>query len=158
MVISKILSNSSLKPSKLKRHLNTHHTKSAMKSKEYFERKRHDLQAQQEALTLFTTQSQSTLKASFLVAGQVARSKKAFAIVELILLSVIDICREIIGKNTASKLELVPLSNNTITRQIVEMSNDIKCQLSKRMKSSPYYLIQLDESTDLTNLAYCLYL
>ena len=49
---AKILSNASLKPSKLKRHLNTHHAKSAMNSKEYFERKKHDLQAQQEEIKL----------------------------------------------------------------------------------------------------------
>jgi len=151
---AKILSNASLKPSKLKRHLDTHHPKSATKPKDYFERKRDDLQSQQRVLTSFTTQSQSALKASFLVAGRVARCKKAFTIAEeLILPSAIDMCREVIGGNAASKLELVPLSNNTITRRIIEMSNDIECQLLERIKSSPYYSIQLDESTDLTNIA-----
>ena len=33
---AKILLNASMKPSKVKRHLETHHAKSAMKSKEYF--------------------------------------------------------------------------------------------------------------------------
>jgi len=33
------------------------------------------------------------------------------------------------------------------------MSDDIECQLLERMKCSPYYSIQLYESTDLTNLA-----
>ena len=33
------------------------------------------------------------------------------------------------------------------------MSYDIKCQLLERIKSSPYYFIQLDESTDVSNAA-----
>ena len=33
------------------------------------------------------------------------------------------------------------------------MSDDIKCQLLERIKSSPYYSIQLDESTDVSNAA-----
>ena len=98
--------NALLKPSKLKRHPDTRHPNSAMKRKENFERKRHDLQTQQRVLISFTTQSQSALKASFLVADQVARSRKAFTIVEeLILLSVIDMCRKIIEENAASKLK-----------------------------------------------------
>ena len=154
VMCAKILSNASLKPSKLKRHLDTNHPKSAMKPKGYFERKKDDMQAQQQVLTSFTTHSQSALKASFLVAGRVARCKKAFTIAEeLILPSAIDMCREVIGGKAASKLELISLSNNTITRRIVEMSDDIECQLLERMKFSPYYSIQLDKSTDLTNIA-----
>ena len=79
--------------------------------------------------------------------GQVPRSKKAFTIVEeFIQLSAIDMCREIIGGNTASKHKLIPLSNNTITRRIIEMSDDIECKQLERIESSPYYSIQLDES------------
>ena len=40
VMCAKILSNASLKPSKFKRHLDTNHPKSAMKPKDYFERKK----------------------------------------------------------------------------------------------------------------------
>ena len=62
-------------------------------------------------------------------------------------------CREIIGEAAASKFQIVSLSNGTITRRIVEMSNNIECQLLEKIKSSPYYSIQLDESTDVGNAA-----
>ena len=64
-----------------------------------------------------------------------------------------DLCREVIGEAAASKLELESPSNNAITRKIIEMSDDIECQLFGRIKSSPYYSIQLVESTDFTNVA-----
>ena len=89
-----------------------------------------------------------------MVASRIARSKKAFTIAEeLILPSAIYMCREIIGEAAPSKLQIVSLSNDTITRRIVEMSNDYECQLLKKIKSCPYYFIQLDESTDISNAA-----
>ena len=111
------------------------------------------MQRQQGILLSLTTQSKSALKASYMVAFRIACSKKAFTIAEeLILPSAIDMCREII-EAAASKLKLVSLSNDTIKRQIVEMSDDIECQLLERIKSSPYYSIQLDESTNISNAA-----
>ena len=62
-------------------------------------------------------------------------------------------CREIVVEAAASKLQIVSLSNDTITRRIIEMSNDINCQQLEKIKSSPYYSIQWDESTDVSNAA-----
>ena len=112
------------------------------------------MQRQQGILLSLTTQSKSALKASYMVAFRIARSKKALIIAEeLILPSAIDMCWEIIGEAAASKLKLVSMSNDAIKRRIVEMSDDIECQLLERIKSSPYYSIQLDESTDVSNAA-----
>nr|CAB3267855.1 zinc finger BED domain-containing protein 5-like [Phallusia mammillata] len=99
-------------------------------------------------------QSKSALKASYMVAARVARCKKPFTIAEELILScAIDMCREVLGTSAASKLESILLSNNTITRRIIEMSADIECQLLEGIKSSPYYFIQLDEFTDISNKA-----
>ena len=88
-----------------------------------------------------------------MVASRIARSKKAFTIgEELILPCAIDMCREIIGEAAASKLQRVSLSNDTVTRRIIEMSDDIECQMLEKIKAS-YYSIQLDESTDISNAA-----
>ena len=151
---AQILSNEALKPSKLQRHLNSKHPEVARKPKEYFVRKRTSMQRQQGILTSFTTQSKSASKASYMVAFRIARSKKVFTIAEkLILPCAIDMCREIIAEAAASKLKLVSLSNDTIKRRIAEISDDIECQLLERIKSSPYYSIQLDKSTDVSNAA-----
>uniref|UniRef100_A0A8C1RK47 HAT C-terminal dimerisation domain-containing protein n=1 Tax=Cyprinus carpio TaxID=7962 RepID=A0A8C1RK47_CYPCA len=50
----------------------------------------------------------------------------------------------------SSKLGAIPLSNDTVARRIVDMSNDIREQL---VKKSPYYALQLDESTDIAGQA-----
>ncbi|KAL4091589.1 hypothetical protein QTP88_026255 [Uroleucon formosanum] len=45
------------------------------------------------------------------------------------------------------------MSNDTISRRINNMSNDIENQLSEKIKKSIFYAIQLDESTDMNNEA-----
>ena len=45
------------------------------------------------------------------------------------------------------------MSNDTITRRIIEVSDDIEQQLLERIKSSPYSAILMDESTDVSNAA-----
>ena len=112
------------------------------------------MQRQQGILTSFSTQSKSALKSSCMVTFLIARSKKAITIAEeFILPSSIDMCREIIGEAAASKLKLVSLSNDTIKKQIIKMSDDIEYQLFEKIKSSPYYSIRLDESTYISNAA-----
>ncbi|XP_039670584.1 zinc finger BED domain-containing protein 5-like [Perca fluviatilis] len=58
-----------------------------------------------------------------------------------------------IGDSAAAKLGAVPLSNDTVARRISDMSNDIREQLIEFIKKSPYYALQLDESTDIAGQA-----
>uniref|UniRef100_A0A8C4GRW1 Zinc finger BED domain-containing protein 5 n=1 Tax=Dicentrarchus labrax TaxID=13489 RepID=A0A8C4GRW1_DICLA len=55
--------------------------------------------------------------------------------------------------SAAAKLNAVPLSNDTVARRISDMSNDIREQLISFIKKSPYYALQLDESTDIAGQA-----
>ena len=61
------------------------------------------------------------------------------------------------GDKFAKKLDVVPLSDNTISRRISDMGEDVKCQVIDRVKKSKYAL-QLDESTDIANCAQLLVL
>ena len=69
-----------LKPSKLKRHLETRHPALAEKRVEYFKRRENRLQI------VFATQSKSALKASYLLARQMAQIMMAFTIAEELML------------------------------------------------------------------------
>ncbi|GFS54450.1 zinc finger MYM-type protein 6, partial [Trichonephila inaurata madagascariensis] len=60
------------------------------------------------------------------------------------------------------KIAHVPLSADTMTRRIKEIAEDIEAQLFERINTSPWYALQVDESTDIDNkailLAYVRYL
>ncbi|KAM4604703.1 SCAN domain-containing protein 3-like [Polymixia lowei] len=148
------LSNEALKPSKLRRHLETKHPKLVGKPVDFFKRKENGLQIQKRSIVSLTGNAKCALKASYLVARRVAQSKKAFTIAEeLILPAAVDMCREMIGEAAAKKMMTIPLSNDTVSHRIADMASDIQHQLLERIKNSPFFSLQLDESTDVTNAA-----
>ena len=93
------------------------------------------------------------MKASYLVTLRVARAKNAHTISEnLFLPAVINMCKTVLDGECTKKLQEIPLSNNTISNKIDEISNHIKAQLLERLKQT-YLAIQLDESTDIAGQA-----
>ena len=88
------------------------------------------------------------------MANRIAKAKKPFTIgEELILPAAKDICGELLGEAAVQKVARVPLSADTITRQIDEIAEDIEAQLLESINESPWYAIQVDESTDVDNEA-----
>ena len=68
---------------------------------------------------------------------------------ELVLPTVLDLVSTII-EESAQKLKAVPLSNNTISRRIDKISDDINDQLVAKMRGNEFSL-QLDEATTSTS-------
>jgi len=64
-----------------------------------------------------------------------------------------DICHELLGETAVKKIEHLPLSASTVTRRIEEIAEDIEAQLLERINTSPWYALQVDESTDVDNNA-----
>lgn len=151
LICNRILSNEALKPAKLERHMKKQHPDLAGKPKCFFQRKKEEYLKQTASFKSSMIPNEKLLKASYLVALRVARAKKAHTIAEnLILPSAMDMCETILGKESASKLKSIPLSDNTIARRIADMSDDIKTQLIDRLKQG-CFAIQLDESTDIAS-------
>lgn len=154
VICSEVLANDSLKPVKLIRHLNTKHPTYKDKPVDFFRRKDTMLASQKLTMTKQSTVTAKALTASFDVAHLIAKAKKPHTIAEtLIRPAAMAICRTMHGDKLASDIEQIPLSDNTISRRISEMANDVKCQLVERIKDGKKFSLQLDESTDISNAA-----
>ena len=122
------------------------------KDKSYFER--HLSLFKRQRLDSFGTYYERTtnaVRASYIVAYKVAQAEKPHTIVEqLLLLCAKKMVRLVVGDDAARKLDNIPMSNDTVLRRIKEITQNIKEQVVNEIKKSPYFAIQLDESTDVS--------
>lgn len=64
-----------------------------------------------------------------------------------------DIVTEMLGEDAAKKIDRVPLSDNTVSRRISDVAEDVSTQLLEQVGASDYFAPQLEESTDVANAA-----
>lgn len=64
-----------------------------------------------------------------------------------------DMVQAMLGEKAAKEIQKIPLSNNTVKRRIVDISSNIEEQLSLQLQECTYFAHQVDESTDVTNMA-----
>jgi hypothetical protein len=122
-----ILFHNLMKPSLLRRHLETKHANLKNKPQEFFERELRRL----------------------------SRSKtgKPHTIVEdLILPAAADMAGTMLGEKAKKTIQTMPSSNNTVSRRISDMAGDVLNQLLLHIQASEFYALQLDESTGLAQL------
>lgn len=154
VICSEVLANESMKPSKLKRHLETKHAAFKDKPVDFFQRQLQRLRTSQTCLKSSCSKQEEALRASYLVAHRIAKAKKPHTIAEeLILPAATDMVREVLGQSAADRLKTILLSNDTIARRIEDMSVNIKEQTVARVQASPHFALQMDESTDIANHA-----
>jgi hypothetical protein len=104
---------------------------------------------------LFSGVNMKAVQAPYKVTLRIAEAGKHHSIRMFLLLSAAkDIASSVLGEKAAKQPELVPLSNDTISRQISDMASNVKEQLIEKVKVSEYYSIQLDESTDVSNISH----
>ena len=59
----------------------------------------------------------------------------------------------VLGEKASQTMKQISLSNDTIKSRIHEMAGDIKSKVLSKIDSSPVFALQLDESTDISNLS-----
>ncbi|UYV70775.1 K02A2.6-like, partial [Cordylochernes scorpioides] len=155
LICQKTLSNETMVPSKLLRHIETNHQEQMNNPISYFENIRSSFQKQSKKFKKFMTTSDEAQTASYMIAQLIARKKKAHAEAEEIILPALKIVAGCMLTNDAmEKVTKIPLSSKTIARRIEDMSEDIELQIKQSfIDSSTKWAIQLDETTDISNKA-----
>ena len=100
----------------------------------------------------FVPADKPLLLASYIVAYEIAKSKKPHTIAENFIKPCgLEIAGIVLGKEAKQKLQQVPLSDNAISSRISDVSDDILKQVIADIKSCPTKIsMLLDESTDVT--------
>ena len=157
VICFKTLSADSMKPSLLKRHLNGCHPELKDKDVLYFQRKENGVkQVRLDTTGTYKQQTISAIETSYVISLKIAQQKKPHTIGESLILPCIkETVRLMLGEDNASKLAPLSLSNITVNRRIIDMSEDVKLQIVAEMKAAPLgiFSIQLDESTDVSSCA-----
>ena len=153
VICLKILSEESMKKNKLQRHLTRNHPGCVDKPVEFFKHKLQSIASQKSVLTAFTEVNKSAVYSSYVASYQIAKQKKSHSIGEKLLMPVLkDVVKIMIGERESKILDSVSLSATTVKRWILDMSHDVLEQIIGHVNTSPFYLIQLDESTDIADL------
>jgi hypothetical protein len=144
-----------MKPSQLTRHLNTKHSDLKGKSVTFF---KHLLENKNKCNMHTYLSSDNTnvnaVEASFGISYYIARSGKNHTISEnLILPRIKDAVHCMFREKHVSKINAILLSNDIVCRRIKDISNDIEETILKDINNSQLFSIQVDESTDVSQLA-----
>ncbi len=130
----KKLANKAMAPAKLKQHFTTNRSHLSNKTVDYF-RRLLDLQQKQRKFFEKATISDKAQEASYLVAELVAKKMKSRTIAESLIMPACKIIvRTMLGEEAESELSKVPVSDNTISRRVDDLSNNISDILSAYCK------------------------
>nr|XP_053633335.1 zinc finger BED domain-containing protein 5-like [Cherax quadricarinatus] len=153
----KVLTNESLKPSKLSAHLQKCHPNLQNKDQAYFQRQAVALKNIQFGSSGIQAQKlQAAVEASYCVAYKSAEQQKCQTIAEnLIMPCAYEMVSKVCGEDQAKKLSVISLSNNTIRRRVDDMASDILPQVTTEIKESSYgkFSLQFDKSCDVASCA-----
>ena len=130
LLCSKVLATDSMRPGKLKRHLESTHSKYVGKPKEFFQRKLDEFTKQKQTFKEIVNFPSNALLASYLVSCRIAKFKKSHKIAETsVLPAAIDEVKIMLGEPYAEQQRQIPLADNTVGRRINDTSKDIGNQL-----------------------------
>ncbi|XP_072239317.1 general transcription factor II-I repeat domain-containing protein 2-like [Leuresthes tenuis] len=146
-----------IKEFNIRRHFETKHKDNlkdldSEQKKQKTEELKKNLAFQQTFFTRAKSQSEAAVKASFIVAEEIAKSARPFTEGEFLKSCMIKVF-DVLCPDKKQMLANVSLSRNTVTDRICEMATDLRAQLSERSKDFIAYSLAVDESTDMTDTA-----
>ena len=91
--------------------------------------------------------------ASYEVAEIIALKSKSHVLTESVILPACKrMVKIMLGDKTEHEISKIPLSNNTIQRRILDLSDNIEESVISKFQNS-LFALQIDESTDISNHA-----
>ncbi|KAL7646078.1 UNVERIFIED_CONTAM: hypothetical protein RMT77_002979 [Armadillidium vulgare] len=151
VVCGEKLSNESMVPSNLQRHFTSKHSSLQDKELNYFERLVEQQSKQRIVFTKIMTVSERAQRASIEVAEIITLKSKSHTLAESVILPACKkMVKSMLGENAEKELNKIPLSNDTIRRRILDLSENIEENVQKKLKNSNFALT-VDESTDISN-------
>ena len=144
-----------MKPASLKQHLANADPSMMSKNRSFFESKLSSLKRQKLDQTgTFRRTNKAAVHASYAIALHVAKTKKPHNIGETLRKPcILESVKLVLGEKVSQTMKQISLSNDTIKSRIHEMSDNIKSKVLSKIDSSPVFALQLDESTDISNLS-----
>lgn len=150
LICKNTLTNDSMRPSKLLRHLETKHPDKRDKPLEYFKKLREQFQKKpsiKQMLTEKVNKLDKGLVASYEISNLIAKSGKPHTIAETLIIPAISIVLStVMDRNAYEIIQNIPLSNSSVSRRIDEMANNVEEQLIAKLRVNQFAL-QIDEST-----------
>ncbi|KAM4566993.1 general transcription factor II-I repeat domain-containing protein 2-like [Odontesthes bonariensis] len=110
------------------------------------------LKSRQAMFTHVKSQSEAAVKASFIVAKEVAKSARPFTEGEFIKKCMLEVC-DAVCPDKRVLFSNVSLSRNTVAERVDQLSTNIKEQLVRKGKDFIAYSLAVDESTDTSDIA-----
>ncbi|XP_065098135.1 general transcription factor II-I repeat domain-containing protein 2-like [Paramisgurnus dabryanus] len=146
-----------IKEYNLRRHYETKHqdkcknmdTKQKLQKVEELKK---SLVSQQTMFRKAKSQSEAVVKASFIVAEEIAKSARPFTEGEFLKRCMIKVC-DVLCPDKKQAFLNVSLSRNTVADRMCELATDLQEQLIERGKDFIAYSLAVDESTDATDTA-----
>uniref|UniRef100_A0A8C6HD78 Zinc finger, MYM-type 6 n=1 Tax=Mus spicilegus TaxID=10103 RepID=A0A8C6HD78_MUSSI len=153
VICGEVLPSESVMPVSLSNHLKAKHSDLENKPIDFFEEKSLEMECQNSSLKKCLLVEESLVKASYLIAFQIAARNKPFSIAEeLIKPYLVEMCSEVLGSSAGEKMKTIPLSNSTIGCRIKKLSDDIEDQLLQKVRESRWFALQVDESSEATEV------
>ncbi|KAI7811513.1 putative general transcription factor II-I repeat domain-containing protein 2A-like, partial [Triplophysa rosa] len=140
----------------LRRHFETKHDQYGCMDMDMRQRKvkelKHKLQQQQNMFTRMNSHSEGAVKASFIIAEEIARACKPFTEGEFIKNCMDTVCG-VVCPDKKQAFANISLSRNTVASRVDELASDIQAQLKDKAKDFVAYSLAVDESADKTDTA-----